>query len=410
MADHEFDIPWTPPKTEPPNHIKVAIIGAGPAGLTAALRLAQHGYSATVFERMPLPGGMLTYGIPAFRLPREALLAEIDYIWRAGVEFKPNMELGTDFTIQGLKDDGYKAIILTLGAHRSRLLDIKGEEKQGVYQGLQMLRDIATGNAARPGRQAHRHRRRRRYRHRHSPFVSAAGRRRGACPLPRPTRRHDRHARGSRCRRRRRRAVPLPRLAGRGAGRASVTAVRMQRQRLGDFDESGRRMPVPIPGTEFDMQCDIVIPAVGEMTTWVEDESLGLHSRATFEVGKAADINVPGVFAAGDAVLGPSTVVKAVAQGNLAAQAVETWLTTGELADTYVRPKNHDIAQLFDLEDYAKAHRPKPLKLTAEERKARGERFDERESAWDEHTIQEECKRCLRCDLDWLERTGQPLP
>jgi formate dehydrogenase beta subunit len=192
-------------------------------------------------------------------------------------------------------------------------------------------------------------------------------------------------------------------------GEDAVTGVEALRQRLGEIDESGRRRPEPLPGTEFKIPCDIVVPAIGELATWVEDESLGLHQRGLFQVGAATEINVPGVFAAGDAVTGPSTVVRSVAQGNLVAQAVDTWLSTGELGKTYVRPKGHNIVQLFDLGEYATARRPAALKLTPDQRRARGERFEERESLWDERTVQEECKRCLRCDLEWLERIGEPL-
>jgi formate dehydrogenase beta subunit len=193
-------------------------------------------------------------------------------------------------------------------------------------------------------------------------------------------------------------------------GDQTVTAVEALRQKLGEIDESGYRQPMPVPGTEFKIPCDVVIPAIGELATWVEDESLGVRQRGVFQVSKAAEIGMPGVFAAGDAVTGSSTVVRAVAQGNLVAQSVDTWITTGELGDVYVRPKRHDIVQLYDLADYAEARRPALLKLTPEQKRARGERFDERESLWDEHTIQEECKRCLRCDLEWLERIGEPLP
>jgi heterodisulfide reductase subunit A-like polyferredoxin len=141
----------------------------------------------------------------------------------------------------------------------------------------------------------------------------------------------------------------------------------------------------------------------------VEDESLGIHRRATFEVGKAFDLNVPGVFAAGDAVSGPGTVVQSVGHGNLVAQAVDAYLATGELQEVYARPVRHDIPQLYDLDDYADARRPRPVMLSAEERHRR-QRFDEVEMVMDERTIREECKRCLRCDLEWLERIGEPVP
>ena len=408
MADRLFDVPWLPPKMAPQKHVKVAVVGAGPCGLTAALRLAQRGYQVTVFERMPRPGGMMTYGIPAYRLPREALFAEIEHIWRAGVEFRPNLELGADFTIKSLQNDGYKAIVLALGAHRSRALGVKGEDKGGVYHAVQMLRDIASGNP--PDLKGKR--------------VVVVGGGDTAMDVARSSWRLG-AAEVHLVYRRERGDMPATREEIEGAeeegvqfhflvnptavlGGDHVAGVRLQRQRLGDYDSSGRRKPVPVPGTEFDMPCDLLIPAIGQIT-WVEDESLGMHRKPTFDVGKSFEINIPGVFAAGDAVVGPGTVVQSVGHGNQVAQAVDAWLTTGELRDVYHYPKRHDIPQLFDLDDYADARRPKAVMLSPEARHKRTGRFDEVEMLLDEHTIQEECKRCLRCDLEWLERIGEPM-
>jgi NADPH-dependent glutamate synthase beta subunit-like oxidoreductase len=187
-----------------------------------------------------------------------------------------------------------------------------------------------------------------------------------------------------------------------------VAGVRLQRQALGDFDISGRRRPVPIPGSEFDMPCDLLVPAIGQIT-WVDDESLGMHRKATFEVGKAFELDVPGVFAAGDAVSGPATVVQSVAHGNQVALTVDHWLKSGQLGGVYYHPKRHDIPQLFDIEKYANARRPRPKVLSPEERRARQD-FAEVEMEFDARTIQEECKRCLRCDLEWLELIGEPMP
>jgi NADH-quinone oxidoreductase subunit F len=409
MADRLFDVPWLPPKMAPQKQVKVAVVGAGPCGLTAALRLAQRGYQVTVFERMPQPGGMMTYGIPAYRLPREALFKEIEHIWRAGVEFRPGMELGTDFTIKSLQNEGYKAIVLALGAHRSRNLGVKGEDKKGVYHAVQMLRDIAGGQ---PPSLMDR-------------SVVVVGGGDTAMDAARSAWRLG--AREVHVVYRRERAdMPATVEEIEGAeeegvqfhflvtpvailGGEHVSGVRLQRQRLGDYDSSGRRRPMPVPGSEFDMPCDLLIPAIGQIT-WVEDESLGMHRKATFDVGKAFELNVPGVFAAGDSVSGPGTVVQSVGHGNLVAQAVDAYLTTGELSEVYVKPKRHDIPQLYNLDEYADARRPEPVMLTPAERRARGQRFGEVEMALDEHTTQEECKRCLRCDLEWLERIGEPLP
>jgi NADH-quinone oxidoreductase subunit F len=409
MADRFYAEPWTPPKLAPPKHIKVAVVGAGPCGLTAALRLAQQGYEVTVFERMPQPGGMMTYGIPAYRLPREPLFAEIDHIRRAGVEIRCNMELGTDFTIKSLKADGYQAIVLALGAHRSRSLGIHGENKRGVYHGVQLLRDIALGKL--PNLSGKR--------------VIVVGGGDTAMDAARSAWRlgaTEVHI----VYRRTRNEMPAIKEEVRGAeeegvkfhflvtpvgvlGDEVVTGVRLQRQSLGDFDRSGRRRPVPIPGSEFDMPCEVLVPAIGQIT-WVDDESLAMHRTATFEVGKAFELDqVPGVFAAGDAVSGPATVVQAVAHGNQVALTVDTWLTSGELGGVYYHPKGHDIPQLFNLEEYANARRPVSKALSPGERMARQD-FAEVEMEFDARTMQEECKRCLRCDLEWLERIGSPMP
>ena len=408
MADQLYSEPWTPPKLARGKNIKMAVVGAGPCGLTAALRLAQHGYQVTVFERMPLPGGMMTYGIPAYRLPREPLFAEIDNIRRAGVEIRCNVELGADFTIKSLKADGYQAIVLALGAHRSRSLGVHGEDKEGVYHAVQMLRDIALGQL--PDLTGKR--------------VVVVGGGDTAMDAARSAWRlgaKEVHV----VYRRERGDMPATEEEVEGAeeegiqfhflvtpvtvlGDKTVTGVRLQRQSLGDYDSSGRRRPVPIPGTEFDMPCDLLVPAIGQIT-WVDDESLGMHRRSTFEVGKAFELNVPGVFAAGDAVSGPATVVQAVAHGNQVALVVDAWLTRGQMGGVYYHPIRHDVAQLYNVEDYAAVRRPRAKALSPQERfDLKG--FVEVEMEFDERTAQEECKRCLRCDLEWLERIGEPLP
>ena len=123
------------------------MIGAGPAGLTAALRLAQRGYKVTAFEKYPVPGGMMAWAIPDYRLPRKAMLAEVENIKRAGVQILCNKALGKDFTIDDLFNDGFKSVVLAIGAHKTRQMGIAGEDKEGVIDGIDFLRRVA-GNAS----------------------------------------------------------------------------------------------------------------------------------------------------------------------------------------------------------------------------------------------------------------------
>jgi len=404
MADHELKRPWTPRRLEEVKTEKVAVIGAGPAGLTAALRLAQKGYPVTVFEALPMAGGMLVVGIPEYRLPRDILNVEIENIKRAGVEIRLNTALGKDFALGDLLDrDGYKAVILAIGAHKSRELRIEGEEMEGVYHGTQFLRDIALGRA--PDLTGKR--------------VAVVGGgdvaidavrsawRLGASEVHLVYRRSrpDMPARDDEVEAAEKEGIQFHFLTNpsRVIGNGKVTGVELLRQELGKFDASGRRQPVPIPGSEFTLDADVLIPAIGQEPDlfWLNgDSGIETGRGATFAVSDGLSTTRRGVFAAGDAVLGPATIIEAVAQGNWVADEVDQYLRTGRVEKVRVRPGYEVIEQRFDMEQYYKAVRPKTRELSIEGRQGN---FNEVELLFDERTIQEECKRCIRCDLEWLE-------
>ena len=414
MADHEIENPWTPPIYEPVKVEKVAVVGAGPAGLTAALRLAQKGYEVTVFEKLPVPGGMMAVGIPNYRLRKDILNLEIDNIRRAGVEIRCNQALGKEFSVDSLMDEhGYKAVVLAIGAHVSRKLGIEGEGLEGVYHGVDFLRDIALGTppdvagkrvvivgggdvAIDAARSAWRlgasevhiiYRRMRQDMPAHKEEIAAA------------------EAEG---------IIfsfltnPVRVLGKKGR----VTGVEVQNQILGEFDSSARRRPVPQEGSNFVIEADVLVPAIGQAIdlSWVDGSNIEANRNTTLAVNDALATTRSAVFAAGDAVSGPATVVQAVAQGNRVAVQVDHYLRTGKVEKIPVIPGYAVVEQQFDLEEYADAHRPEMVELSISERRGN---FDEVELGMDEVTVREECKRCLRCDLEWLETQGlafEPRP
>ena len=150
------------PQIKEPREEQVAVIGAGPAGLTCAYYLAIEGYRVTIFEKLPVSGGMLAAGIPEYRLPRSTINAEIEVIKDLGVEIKTGVEIGKDVQIQELREKGFKAFFLGIGSHLCRLLNIEGEDLEGVTPGVDFLRDVNLGNRGRPGRSHRRDRRRKR--------------------------------------------------------------------------------------------------------------------------------------------------------------------------------------------------------------------------------------------------------
>ena len=430
MADQVDTLPWTAPtvgsseERKAASARKVAVIGAGPAGLTAALRLAQHGYQVTVFDRFPVPGGMMSWAIPEYRLPRKSLLMDIEKILQAGVELRSNQMLGRDFSLNDLLDRmGFNAVVLAIGAHKSRSLGIPGQEKNGVLNGIDFLRDVSADfwqrfdGSAKP-----------------QSLPDLKGKRVGvvgggdvAIDAARTALRlgaREVHV----MYRRTGDDMPATHLPEEieGAlhegvrlhtmvnpvevlGTDCVTGVRLQRQRLAEFDDSARRKPVPVESDAYTIPLDYLIAAIGQTPdlSWMARDELAATRAQTLVVGESFATNRPGVFAAGDAVSGPATIVQAVAHGNLVALAVDEWLRTGKLAKPRFATARRDIALTHNPDDFAAVHRPQNPRLPLPERE---NNFKEVELGYAEATAQCEAKRCLRCDLEWLDLMGLPRP
>jgi NADH-quinone oxidoreductase subunit F len=349
---------------------------------------------------------MMAVGIPAYRLPRELLEFEIEGILRAGIEVKTGTALGQDFTLDSLFADGYRAVVLAIGAHKSRLLDIPGEDL-GVVPGTDFLREIALDGdkgtlrnkkvaivgggdvAIDAARSAWRlgaqeihliYRRERAQMPAYEDQVKAAEEEGVTFHfLTNPTR---------------------------VLGDGRVTGIECQRQTLGEFDRDGRRRPMAKAET-FKLDVDVLIAAIGQETELEGEDTIARNPESTVTVSESLATTREGVFAAGDAVTGPATVVNAIAQGNEVARAVDHYLRTGQVARLVTAPSYQVVEQHFDVQAYAEATRPPiPVLSVAERRGA----FTEVEQGWDERTVQEECKRCLRCDLEWLLEMQPPQP
>ncbi|SMB98918.1 NADH-quinone oxidoreductase subunit F [Thermanaeromonas toyohensis ToBE] len=385
------------PKLEvaPTNGKKVAIVGSGPAGLTAAHYLALKGYQVTVFEALPVAGGMMAVGIPEYRLPKEILMAEIKNITELGVEIRTNSALGRDFTLEDLRRDGYQAIFLAIGTHRELKLDIPGEELEGVYSGVSFLREL---NLGRPVDVKDK-------------VVAVIGGGNVAVDAARSARRlgarevyilyrrtqedmpaireeiHEAEKEGIHitCL-----TAPVAILGEKGR----VKAIRCQKMRPGEFDKSGRRKPVPVEGSEFTMDVDVVIAAVGQT---VDREGLP----ADIEVTRAGTIavnektlatNLPGVFAGGDCVSGPDTVITAIASGKKAAAAIDKYLGGDGVVVPEYKVERKRTAPVLE----EKTARVCSGLLPVEKRL---DSFAEVELGFTEEQAVMEAARCLRCDV-----------
>ena len=384
------------PKTE-----KVAVVGAGPAGLTAAYYLALEGYPVTVFESLPLAGGMLAIGIPNYRLPQKILQQEIEIIKSAGVEVKTGVTVGKDLGFGDLTKQGYKAIFISTGSHKPMKLGIPGEEAQGVVTPIALLKPVNLGEKVKVGNK-----------------VAVIGGGNTAMDCARTAFRVGAKEVTIVYRRTRAEmpaqadeieaalaegikieylAAPTKVLAKDG----KVVGLECRRMRLEGFDSSGRKRPVPIPGSEFTLPVDTIIPAV----SWEPDLSF-LPAGDGFQVTKVSTLAVDpetlqtshsGVFAGGDAVAGPGTVMEAIAMGKLAARSIGHFLR-GEALPKERSPKTWSQVPAVELseEEIEKMKRPAMPVLPPEKRRGS---FEEVDLGFPTEMAVAEAKRCLRCDL-----------
>ena len=399
-AADQVDLATLPIPEVPKKDGKVAIIGSGPAGLSCAYQLARRGYESTIFEALPVTGGMIRVGIPDYRLPKKVLDDEVNYIQRWGVEIKTNTALGRDFSLDELFSQGYKAVFLGLGCHVGSRMDIPGEDAVGVVQGVDLLRDLNLGKNPAIGKKM---------------VVIGGGN--VAFDVARSAKRLGSEV--SILYRRTRAEMPAnieeieeaecehipieylvaPKEVVVADGKA--VGLKCSRMELGEPDASGRRRPIEVPGSEFVVDCDMIVPAIGQKANLkgLEDVGIKFTKWGTIEVNDITyETSRPGVFAAGDVHTGPWIAIGAVAGGKEAAESIDRFL------------EGQDLAEGRGLSEEAKAMQNWAGIPLNEEKKPREVMpqlphevcctcFDEVKKGYSEEQAKAEAERCLNCGI-----------
>ena len=375
-----------------PTGKRVAIIGSGPAGLTAGYYLTKLGHAVTVFEALPQPGGMMQTGIPEYRLPKDVLNKEIEQIKSIGVNIRTNTKVDS---IDQLLKDGYDAAFVAIGAHQGVKLGVKGEDSPGVVEGVSLLRSVNLGEKPDLGNRV---------------AVIGGGNaaidasrvalRLGAKEVTIVYRRSQREMPASReeVEQALTEGVKIEFLAtpSKIARENDVLKMECIRMKLGEADTSGRRRPEPIPGSEFTMELDSIIVAIGQTPENAAQLGLPVTKIGTFEVDPDT-LATPkeGVFAGGDAVSGPASVIDAIAAGRQAAISIDQYLGGDGMIEEALAPPE-GVVTLAEISEEEKPRVEIPL-LQLDQR-LRG--FREVELGYTPAMAIEEAQRCLRCDLE----------
>ncbi len=393
MADYEIKAgkqPNEPIKKDKKD--KVAIIGSGPAGIACAYDLVRHGYPVTVFEAAPEAGGMLRYGIPGYRLPRDIIDNEINYVKELGVEIKTGSPVKD---IKSLSKQGYKAVFVAAGAWVSQKLGIEGEDCQGVGHALDFLRAVNCGEEIKVGKR-----------------VAVIGGGNAAIDTARVARRlgaeevriiyrrsrDEMPAAAEEIEQAEEEGVKIDILAApvemlvQGGRLSGMRCIKME---LGEADESGRRRPLPVEGSEFELLVDNVIIAIGQkVDREMLSPGLEYNERGTLCVDAVSQqTNIENIFAGGDVTRGASDVISAVADGKQAAISIDHYLKGIDLKKG--RPETFRKAEDIPREGIEKQARAEAPLLAVEDRQA----FAEVELDFDEEAAQREAGRCLNCGV-----------
>ncbi|NPU85703.1 MAG: FAD-dependent oxidoreductase [Syntrophaceae bacterium] len=386
---------------------RIAVVGAGPAGLTAARDLALRGYSVTVFEELPEAGGMLRWAIPSYRLPRNILNGEIDNIRQLGIEIRCNVRVGKDLSFDKLGKD-FDYVYLATGAHRSTKMDVQGEDLQGVWGGVEFLRafnldeDAWMKGAKTLGAK-----------------VAVIGGGNSAIDAARCAKRMG--ADVTILYRRERKDMPAAeeevtaaldedikieylvaplKIEGKDG---KVSGITCERMKLGDFDRSGRKRPVAIKDSQFTLTVDAVVAAIGQvpdMTFVPKDSGVVINKWDCYDLAKDSKSRTTNskFYAGGDAVTGPDTVIGAIAAGHQAAADIDADIRTAAGEPAWEAPEEEkiDIPLIID-EETDEAPQTKMPELHGAQRNTS---FAEVELGFTRELAIAEACRCLRCDAE----------